>query len=179
MRIALPLYTLFLFLLSISFDHGGHRNLVSADEALIQSECHNADVPTTCIRCVKSNPRSESANKIGIAAIILSCLSHSAGVQSANMTDLAMYTFEKDAKQMLLNCATGFFEAQVDLVNATDQLMNEDYNGTNSLVKQALVREVKCRRILEDRQLTYAAMVYDMRVYEELSNAVMRIVDRF
>ncbi|XP_039066477.1 pectinesterase inhibitor-like [Hibiscus syriacus] len=179
MGIALPLYTLILFLLSISFNHVGHRNLVSADEALIQSECHNADNPATCIRCVKSDPRGESADKVGIATIVLSCLIHSAEVQSANMIDLTKYDFEEDVKQMLLNCATGFFEAQINLTNATDLLMNKDYNGTNSLVKQALVQEVKCRRALENRHVTHAAMVYDMRGYEELSNAAMRIVDRF
>ncbi|XP_039040437.1 uncharacterized protein LOC120178716 [Hibiscus syriacus] len=179
MGIALPLYTLIVFLLSISFDHVGHRNLVSADEALIQSECYNVDVPATCIRCVKSDPRGESADKIGIAAIVLSCLNHSAGVQSANMAHLTTYRFTEEAKQMFLNCAAGFSESQVDLTNATGRLMNKDYDGTNSLVRQALVREVKCRRILENHMLTIPAMVYDMRVYKELSNAVMRIVDRF
>ncbi|MBA0803990.1 hypothetical protein Gohar_014147, partial [Gossypium harknessii] len=44
-------------------------NLVFADDTLIKTQCHNAEDPKACIQCVKSDPQSQSADKVGIAAI--------------------------------------------------------------------------------------------------------------
>ncbi|GMI65586.1 hypothetical protein like AT4G00872 [Hibiscus trionum] len=179
MGIALPLSHLsLLLLLSISFNHVGH--LVSADDTLIQLQCHNAEVPSTCIQCVKSDPRSQSADKVGIAAIIITCLSNNAKTLSKNMTVLASAAHDKNVKMVLQSCEKGFSVATTDLANATNMLGNKDYDKTNGLVSAALRQEVDCNQYASEYKVTIPyRMVYDMRVYEELSDAALRIIDRF
>ncbi|KAK8689118.1 hypothetical protein V6N13_087845 [Hibiscus sabdariffa] len=178
MGIVLPLYHLSLVLLSISFSHVEHRNLVLADESLIQLQCHNAEVPSTCIQCVKSDPRSKTADKVGIAAIVISCLNNSAKVLSGNMSALASAEHDKKVKQVLLGCEIGFSEAETYLIRAKAQLENKDYDGTNSLIREALEHEVDCHNdVLDYKSSVPDSVIYDMRVYEELSDAAMRIID--
>ncbi|KAK8588955.1 hypothetical protein V6N13_087844 [Hibiscus sabdariffa] len=181
MGIALPLCHLsLLFLLSISFNHVGHRNLVFADEALIELQCHNAEVPSTCIQCVKSDPKGESADKVGIAFIIITCLSNNAGSLKNNMTVLASSARGKVEKIVLQKCAKGFSVSMDDLVKAAITLGAKDYDKTNGLVAAALVQEVYCKQNILGKNVTVPdGMVYAMRVYEELSNAALRIIDRF
>ncbi|KAL4351263.1 hypothetical protein GQ457_06G023640 [Hibiscus cannabinus] len=180
MGIVLPLYHLSLFLLSFSFDYVGHRHFVSADEILIQLQCHNAEVPSTCIQCVKSDPRGQSADKVAIAGIVISCLSNHARSLSGNMTALASAMLDKDVKWALQSCGKGFSEAKTDLAKATNMLKNKDYDETNSLVSKALQKEVDCQKNVWDyRALVPDFVIYDMRVYQELSDAAMRIIDRF
>ncbi|KAL4353533.1 hypothetical protein GQ457_06G023650 [Hibiscus cannabinus] len=182
MGIALPLCHLsLLLLLSISFNYVGHRNLVSADEALIQLQCHNAEVPSTCIQCVKSDPKGESAGKVGIANIIITtCLSNNAKSLKHNMTVLASTPPGKGEKTVLQSCEKAFSDATYDLAKATAMLGAKDYDKTNGLVAAALAREVFCKENMLDNKVTVPdSVVYQMRVYEELSNAALRIVDRF
>ncbi|GMI65584.1 hypothetical protein like AT4G00872 [Hibiscus trionum] len=180
MGIVLALYHLSIFLLSISLNHVGHQNLVFADETLIQLQCRNAEVPSTCIQCVKSDPRSQSADKVGIAAIVISCLSNSAKALSGNMTALASVVHDTKVKQIIQGCEIGFSEAETDLTKATTLLENKDYDGTNSLINVALQQEVDCHNDVLDYKVSVPSiMIYDMRVYEELSDAAMRIIDRF
>ncbi|KAE8667824.1 putative RING/U-box superfamily protein [Hibiscus syriacus] len=169
-----------LLLLLISFNHAGRQKLVSADETLIRVQCNNADVPPTCVRCLESDPQSQSADKVGIAAIVITCLSDKAGTLSGNMSALASAVHEKEVKSMLQSCEKWLSVAMTRLANATRMLEAGEYDGTNENVVAALVRELDCRQNVEAHNVTVPdGVVYDMRVYEELSEAALRIVDRF
>ncbi|KAK8588957.1 hypothetical protein V6N13_087846 [Hibiscus sabdariffa] len=153
---------------------------VSADETLIQLQCHNAEVPSTCIQCVKSDPRGQSTDKVAIAGIVISCLSNHARSLSGNMTALASTMLDKDVKRALQTCGKRFSEAKTDLAKATNMLKNKDYDETNSPINKALQKEVDCQKNVWDyRAFVPDSVIYDMRVYQELSDAAMRIVDRF
>ncbi|KAK8477279.1 hypothetical protein V6N13_087848 [Hibiscus sabdariffa] len=179
MGLVLPLFHLTFFLLLISFNYVGHRTHVFADEALIQLQCHNAEVPSTCIQCVKSDPRSQSADKVAIAGIVISCISNSAKTISGNLSDLIAPWLEKEVKRRLRKCVKEFSEAKTDLAEAINMLKNKDYDETNSLVVKALHQEVDCRENLSQYNISYPYMEHYMTIYEQLSDAAMRIVDRF
>ncbi|TYI58302.1 hypothetical protein E1A91_D11G346800v1 [Gossypium mustelinum] len=175
-----PCYLTLFLLLFISFNNVGHRNLVFADDALIEAQCHNAEVPETCIKCVKSDSRSQSANKVGIAAIIITCLSNKATTLINNMTTLASGARDKNLKVALRGCEKGFYYTKTNLIAATNRLKGKEYDQTNLLVKQALEEEFVCKMKVEVLRFNFPSSVtFDMGVYEELSTAVMRIVDRF
>lgn len=181
MGIIMPPYCLTLFLLLfISFNNVGHRNLVFADDALIETQCHNTEVPETCIHCVKSDPRSQSADKVGIAAIVITCLSNKATTLVKNMTILASGAHDKELKVVLRACEKGFYYAKTKLIVATNRLKRKDYDQTNHLVKQALEEEFVCKMNVGALRFDFpTCVIYDMSLYEELSTAIMRIVDRF
>ncbi|GMI65583.1 hypothetical protein like AT4G00872 [Hibiscus trionum] len=126
MGIVLLLYHLGLFLLLISFIYVEHRNLVFADETLIELQCHNAEVPSTCIQCVKSDPRGQLADNVAIAGIVIYCLRNNARALSGNMTALASATLDKDVKRAMQSCEKGFSEAKSDLDKAINMLKNKD-----------------------------------------------------
>ncbi|MBA0687582.1 hypothetical protein Goari_015106 [Gossypium aridum] len=176
MEIILPLF----LLLSISFNYMGHRNFVFADDTLIKTQCHNAEVPKACIQCVKSDPRSQSADKVGIAAIVITCISNKAVTLESNMTILASSVHDKDLKLVLQDCQKELSDAKTNLTTAIDRLKNKDYDQTNYLVNLALQKEFDCKKNVGDLQYTLPTTVLnDMTLYEELSEAAMRIIDRF
>ncbi|KAK5786950.1 hypothetical protein PVK06_041600 [Gossypium arboreum] len=158
----------------------GHRNLVSADNTLIKTQYHNAEVPEACIQCVKSNPRSQSVDKIGIATIAITCISNKAMTLESNMTVLALSVHDKDLKLVLQDCQKELFNAKTNLTTAMDRLKSKDYDQTNYLLNHALQKEFDCKKNVGDLQYTLPTTVLnDMTIYEELSEVAMRIIDRF
>ncbi|XP_022716591.1 pectinesterase inhibitor-like [Durio zibethinus] len=154
--------------------------LVFSDEKLIEVQCHNAEVPAACIQCLKSDPGGEAADKVGIATIIINCLSNNAETQENNMSSLASSVQDKNLKSLFQDCKKGFFEAKHDLSTATNQLKSKNYDKTNHYVRTALEEEIICRKYVVSMKLRVASnILYKMRVYEELSDAAMRIIDRF
>lgn len=181
MEIISPLYHLSLFfLLPISFNYIGYRNFISADSTLITEQCHNTDTPEICIQCLKSDPRSQSADKVSIAAIVITCISNKAVTLESNMTVLASSVHDKNLKLVLQDCQKELADAKTNLTTATDRLKNKDFDGTNYLVNQALRKEFDCKQNVGSLQYRVPTNVLnDMRLYEELSEAAMRIIDRF
>ena len=140
----------------------------------------NAEVPATCILCVKSDPRGEIADKVGIATIIMNCLSNNAETLANNMSSIASSVHSKNLKALFQDCEKGFLEAKSDLSTASNQLKVKDYDKTNHFVRTALEQEITCQKNVVSLKLRVPSNVlYVMRVYEELSDAAMRIIDRF
>ncbi|XVE52823.1 hypothetical protein DITRI_Ditri02bG0155100 [Diplodiscus trichospermus] len=178
MLVVLPLYHVILLLLLTSFQHAG--KLVSADDKLIETECHNAEVPATCIQCVNSDPQGKLADRVGIAAIVINCLSSNADILAKNMSTLASRVQDKSLKSLFRGCEKGFSQAKSDLSTAMNRLKSKDYDKTNHFVRTALQQEIFCMENVVDLKLTIPSdILFDMRVYEELSDAAMRIIDRF
>ncbi|XWS10312.1 hypothetical protein CRYUN_Cryun39dG0065300 [Craigia yunnanensis] len=178
MLVVLPLYHLILILLFISFQLD--NKLVFADDKLIEQQCHNAEVPAVCIQCLKSDPRGQVADKVGIATIIINCLSNNAENLANNMSNLASSVQDKNLTSLFQNCEKGFFQAKSDLSTATNQLKSKDYDKTNHCVRTALEPERVCmKNVVSLKFKVPSNILNEMRVYEELSNAAMRIIDRF
>ncbi|TYG47662.1 hypothetical protein ES288_D11G357900v1 [Gossypium darwinii] len=147
---------------------------------LFLSISFNYMVPKACIQCVKSDPRSQLANKVGIAAIIITCISNKAVTLESNMTVLASSVHDKDLKLVLQDCQKELSDAKTNLTTAIDRLKNKDYDQTNYLVNLALQKEFDCKKNVGDLQYTlHTTVLNDMTLYEELSEAAMRIIDRF
>ncbi|XVF18210.1 hypothetical protein REPUB_Repub11eG0001900 [Reevesia pubescens] len=178
MLVALPRYHLILLLLFTSFQHAS--KLVSADEKLIELQCHNAEVAAACLQCLRSDPRGEVADKVGIATIIINCISTNAEALANNMSSLASSVHDKNLKSLFHDCEKGFFEAKHDLSTATNELKGKDYDKTNHFVRTALEQEILCKKNVVSMKLRVPSnILYEMNVYEELSDAAMRIIDRF
>ncbi|XVE52822.1 hypothetical protein DITRI_Ditri02bG0155000 [Diplodiscus trichospermus] len=178
MLIVLPLYHLLLLLLFTSFEHAG--KLVSADDKLIEIECHNAEVPATCIQCLNSDPQGKLADRLGIATIVINCLSSKADILANNMSTLASSVQDKNLKSLFKGCEHRFFQGKSDLSIATIKLKSKDYDKTNHFVRTALQQEILCKKNVVKMKLRLPSnILFEMRVYEELSDAAMRIIDRF
>ncbi|EOY13873.1 PREDICTED: pectinesterase inhibitor [Theobroma cacao] len=179
MLAALPLYHLILLLLFTSSHHISKP--VFADNRLIELQCHNAQVPAVCIQCLKSDPQGEVvSDNVGIATIVLKCLSNNAETLAKNMSSLASGVQDKNIKSLLQDCEQGFSQAKHDLSTATDQLKRKDYDKTNHSVRTALEQEVTCNKnVLSLKLRVPNHVLFEMRVYEDLSEAAMRIIDRF
>ncbi|MBA0687581.1 hypothetical protein Goari_015105 [Gossypium aridum] len=98
----------------------------------------------------------------------------------SNMTVLASSVHDKKLKLVLQDCQKEFSDAKTNLTTAMDRLKNKDYDQTNYLVNHALQKEFYCKNNVGDLQYTLPTTVLnDMTLYEELSEAAMRIIDRF
>lgn len=166
-------------LLVLLFASMEDTKLVFADEKLIEQQCHNAEVPETCILCLKSDPKGQEADKERIAAIIINCLSNNSQVLANNMSSLASSAQDKKLKSLFQDCEKGFIHAKSDLSIATKQLKSKDYDKTNHFVRIALNPEIGCKNNVARLEPSVPSVILnEMRVYEELSDAAMRIIDR-
>ncbi|PPD68559.1 hypothetical protein GOBAR_DD34563 [Gossypium barbadense] len=96
------------------------------------------------------------------------------------MTVLASSVHDKDLKLVLQDCQKELSDAKTNLTTAIDRLKNKDYDQTNYLVNLALQKEFDCKNNVGDLQYTlHTTVLNDMTLYEELSEAAMRIIDRF
>jgi pectinesterase inhibitor-like protein len=158
----------------------GTHNLVKADDNLIKLQCRHAETPTLCIQCLKSDPRAPHADKVGIATIVINCLSSHSKTLASNMTKLASKEEDKKLKSACHGCSKGYVKANKNLLKAVSLLKIGDYDKANSGVKSALQYELFCRETFEESKWKLPSLVvYEMRLYEALSEAALRIVDRF
>ncbi len=153
--------------------------LVRADDKLIQIECHNADVPSTCIQCLQSDQRAKNADKVVIATIIVNCLKNNAQSLAANMSNLASGTKAKVVKKVFKECGQGFSSAMKKLSSATFGLKKGKYDDAEKFVSEALDYEHNCQsKIGRHHEDIPKHVVYDMRIYEQLSEAANRVIER-
>lgn len=155
------------------------HKFVKADEQLIQIECHNANVPEVCIQCLKSDPRSKNADKVGIAKIIVGCLSKHANILQANMTNLASSTEDDQFKTMLEKCKEALLFTDGLLIRTMLQLDNGKYDKAEHSTSEALWYEVSCDYIFGKHKSNLPTkVVYEMMLYKELSEAANRIIEQ-
>ncbi|KAG6687275.1 hypothetical protein I3843_11G063400 [Carya illinoinensis] len=150
-----------------------------SDETLIAIECHNAEVPSTCIQCLKSDQRSKNSDRVGIAAIMVNCLQNHAKTLATNMSELASGTADLAMKNVFEECGRGFSSAYKELSSATSSLEKRKYDEAEMLVNEALEYELKCHwKIGSYGDQIPKDVVYGMKLYEDLSEATDRIVER-
>ena len=122
--------------------------MLKANDKLIQIECHNAEVLSTSIPWPQSDQRTQKANSVGIAtiivsclknhAIIVSCLKNHAQSLSANMSHLASGAKDKEMKNSVEECSQGFSSAIKELSSATIRLKKAKYDDAERSVNKAL-----------------------------------------
>ncbi|KAF5477372.1 hypothetical protein F2P56_004020 [Juglans regia] len=158
---------------------GQALNPVRGNDNLIEIECHNAEVPSTCIQCLKSDRRSKNSDRVGIAVIMLNCLQNHAMTLSTNMSELASGTADLTMKNVFEDCGRGFSSAYKELSSATSSLEKRKYDKAEMLVNEALEFELKCHsKIGSYGDKIPKDVVYGMKLYEDLSEATNRIVER-
>ncbi|GAV64127.1 PMEI domain-containing protein, partial [Cephalotus follicularis] len=156
---------------------------VGTNASLIESACHNANVPATCLQCLKSDQRAQKADEVGVAIIVVSCLSNHTKNLVSNMTQLASGAQDKNLKTICEACGKGYSTALTDLSAATLKITNGEYDEANLSVRNALESEVECQRSIGGNQQKIKPsfpvdVLYEMKVYEQLSDAALRIIDR-
>ncbi|KAG5241616.1 pectinesterase inhibitor [Salix suchowensis] len=144
----------------------GTHSHVQADDNLIKLQCRNSETPALCIQCIKSDPAAPQADKVGIAAIVINCLrSHSRILR---------------LRSAYQSCSKGFLKAVKHLLKVVSVLKMGDYDKANAGVMSALEYELSCGAAFEESKRKLPGLVvYEMRVYEALSEAAFRIIDRF
>lgn len=168
-------HLLFLLLLLVTLS----PTLLLADDNLIKKQCRHAEAPELCIQCVKSDPRASKADKVGIATIIINCLSNHSKTLAGNMSDLAVHAPNKKLSSAFKNCSQGFEKANKDLAKVVSCLKGRDFDHANRSVRTALQFKLTCRRqLMHYKGKVPSSVEYTMRVYEALSVSAMRIIDR-
>lgn len=158
---------------------GQAPNTVRGNDELIKIECHNAEVPSTCIQCLKSDRRSENSDRVRIAAILVNCLQNHAKGLAGNMSALASGSKDQAMKNVFEECGRGFSSARKVLSSATLNLEKSKYDDAEMFVNEALQYVLQCHsRIGDHGDQIPKDVVYGMKLYEDLSEATDRIVER-
>ncbi|GKV37014.1 hypothetical protein SLEP1_g45089 [Rubroshorea leprosula] len=154
-------------------------SMAAADDRLIEVQCHNAEVPAVCMQCVNSDPEAGQADRVGVAAIVLNCLTNHSKTLYHDMAELASSSQDKNTEAVAKICQKGYSDAGQQLGAAAQALKSGDYDMANASVREALENDVACGNEGESCKLNFPPdVVYEMRVYEELADAALRIIDR-
>lgn len=174
-------YVLLLLSLSPPFFH--HTIfLTEANANFIQSECHNAEVPATCIQCLNSDPHGKNAKiKLQIANIIISCLTNHATILVANMSTLATKSDQNVSKKAFERCGRLLSWAKHKLAGATQRLDKGRFDSAERSVYQAIKLEFRCVVEIGGGVIKFevpTGVSFKLRVFEQLAEAATRIIER-
>ncbi|GMH11566.1 hypothetical protein Nepgr_013407 [Nepenthes gracilis] len=161
--------------------------LATADEKLIQQECHYARVPDVCAQCCDSDPRSKDADAVGIATIVLGCTSSHAVKLAANLSEIARKATNQTMKEAYLECSEYFSTANTNLSTAVDMVRKGEYNAAE-LVLGDLGEEYFeiCSWMVSgpgrasegETDFVSPGVSYQMNVFDSLGEAASRIIER-
>lgn len=153
---------------------------VRADDELIRRVCHNTDAPTACNQCVKADNRSDNADSVGIATIVVDCVKVQAVYLQSNISALASkYKDDFAANQTITKCQEWFSHAKSDLSAATQGLKTGDYDASDKSVFESLMYQSACKYKFENTRkirITYH-ISFGFNMYEELSQIALRIIN--
>lgn len=96
------------------------------------------------------------------------------------MTKMASREDDEKLRSAYQSCSKGFLKAVKYLSKVVSVLKMGDYDKANAGVMSALKHELSCGATFEESKRKLPGLVvYEMRVYEALSEAAFRIIDRF
>ncbi|KAL2331068.1 hypothetical protein Fmac_018649 [Flemingia macrophylla] len=171
---------LLLLILRPPFIHQAQHFAV-ADDKLIKTLCHDSETPETCLKCVQScNNSAKADGVIGIATMVVDCIKDTANNLALNITNLAC-TSQGELKSAYESCAKDYGDhiAKKELRLSKKALKQHKYDKAESLVVNALSFHLKCRMSLEHCKAQVPVGVsYDMKIYEELTEAASRIIEK-
>ncbi|XP_010456178.1 PREDICTED: pectinesterase inhibitor-like [Camelina sativa] len=153
---------------------------ICAKKDLMINECHNTQVPSICMQCLESDPTSVQANPVGIAGIILQCLDAHLHIIINNITDLSSKKDEGEVKTALEVCKKDLsMNVATNLSEAKRSLKTGDYDKVNHLIELALGFPLQCLFKLKLVKFMSPQLSSQINIYGQLSDAAMRIIDRF
>ncbi|EOA37807.1 hypothetical protein CARUB_v10011965mg [Capsella rubella] len=157
-----------------------------AEKDLMITECHNAQVPTTCMQCLESDPTSLQADPVGIAGIVIHCLDSRLRIITNNITDLLSKEDEAQVKKVLKACNQNLLkEVPRKLSEAKTNLGTRHYDKAAESIKLALGYPWSCRSSIQNVKFDESLfgesleVISQINIYAQLSDAAMRIIDRF
>ncbi|KAJ4835549.1 hypothetical protein Tsubulata_028438 [Turnera subulata] len=178
----LPHFLPSLLLIALSFTfllHSHNLPVVKADDNLIKQECGYADAPALCIQCVKSNPKALEADSVGIATIIVNCVSEQANALGTNLSKLAYEAKDKNLTTLYQEGSKVYLDACKDLSTVISSLGKGDYDSANHGLGTTLRNQGLCYVSFQSYEPDVPErIVYDMGVCTALSESAMRIIDR-
>lgn len=148
---------------------------------IIQTECHNSETPAVCMECLKSDPHAAKASRVGIATIIVHCLTNHSNTLLKNMSKLASKTHVNASKRIFEDCKKSFVSSRKELDGARSALKKRDFDGVVKSVDTALEYELTCSYEITGAKLDSHVpidVIYTMRIFQELSEAALRIIER-
>lgn len=159
---------------------------VSADEIAMQRECHNSNAPKTCVQCLKSDNRSLKADKYTIATLVIECLDKHATSLGRNMSVLAtrIPDVHNASRRAYEGCVRLFSQATKELGSAAKEIKNGEYDSADKSVFNARRCNLECFSSVGSKGKVKLSEVLidvdsEMMVFEQLSEATMRIIERF
>ncbi|OVA13602.1 Pectinesterase inhibitor domain [Macleaya cordata] len=175
----IPMVSILLLVLTLYFSHQPFM-FVGADDDLILRACHNAEVPETCIQCVKADSRSDNAAIVDIATIVVDCVTSQADYLQGNISLIANHTNDPASKEVLNHCKEWFSLAKKVLYAATLGLKGGNYDSADRSVYMAVMHRLSCGgEIEQNKNITVTLdLQYGFKMYEELTEAAMRIINR-
>ncbi|CAJ1958165.1 unnamed protein product [Sphenostylis stenocarpa] len=157
------------------------KNFAVADYKLMQSLCHKSNTPETCMRCLKSSKGAVTADSVGIATVIVRCMKVKARTLAQNITKLDS-TSDANLRSISKRCGRdyGHYIARKYLTETKHALQNHKFDNAESFVIGALRLNRACHRDLKGNfhEKVPSNVFIDMKAYEELSEAVSRIIEK-
>ncbi|CAH8359857.1 unnamed protein product [Eruca vesicaria subsp. sativa] len=153
-----------------------------ANEELMMQLCHNSDNPTLCLRCLSSDPTSPKADQVQLARIILRCVNTHLITLTNNTSTLAsMHPQDPKAADALKQCGLGYATAKRGVGKADAHLIAGDYDKAAYDVSVTVeAPPVSCRANLVTLNFDLpSSFRYQTEVYLALTQALLRIIDRF
>ncbi|ESQ48739.1 hypothetical protein EUTSA_v10022116mg [Eutrema salsugineum] len=153
-----------------------------ANEELMMQQCHNSDNPTLCLRCLNSDPTSPEADNVGVARIILRCVNSHLLTLTNNTSALASkHHRNPKAAAALKQCGLGYAMAKRGVGEADAHLIAGDYDKAAYDVSATVeAPPVTCRASLVTLGINLpSSFRYHTEVYLALTQALLRIIDRF
>ncbi|CAN8259565.1 unnamed protein product [Cochlearia groenlandica] len=156
--------------------------ITKANEDLMMQQCHNSNNPTLCLRCLNSYTTSQEADQVGLARIILKCVTtHLIKLTNNTSTMVSKHRRDPKAAEALKQCRLGYVNATRGVREADGHLISGDYDKAAYDVSMKVeYPSVTCSTNLVSLNVNVSSSFgYHTKVYLALTQALLRIIDRF
>ncbi|KAK7401643.1 hypothetical protein VNO78_13274 [Psophocarpus tetragonolobus] len=170
---------LFVLILSPALFTNEAKNFAAADYKLVETLCHNSETPETCLRCVNNAKGANNSDSVGIATIVVNCLNDKANELAVSMKKLGSQT-QGPVKLICQRCAEDYGQhiAKEELASSKKALVNHKYDDAEFAVNKALSFDLACHSDLIQGSKVPTSVFNDMKIYEDLSEAAARIIEK-
>ncbi|KAK1300177.1 Cell wall / vacuolar inhibitor of fructosidase 2 [Acorus calamus] len=129
--------------------------LVKGDVTLIQTVCRETSDFDLCFKTLKSDPRSDSADRKGLVAIMIDIDSQTSTSITSYVSDSIKSAGDESTKKALSDCLDAYGSAKDHFGDATDDLNSGDYGGANVQVSASLDAPSDCQSGFGDEKVEY------------------------
>ncbi|KAJ4835548.1 hypothetical protein Tsubulata_028437 [Turnera subulata] len=144
---------------------------------------YDQESKAACLKCVKSDPKAQEADAVGIATIIINCVIKESKKVGAKMSKLARYHREagdddhKELVALYKKCSKIYSdEAHKDLSRAITLLERGDKDGASFAVNEANAKQTSCYTSFES-DYKNSKVFHMIKVYAALVEAALEVID--